>query len=369
MATHRALILHSRTEPLRLEKTPLPTATSGSAVVRVLAANIVPYQSEILTGIRPYPLSLPMTPGNTAIGRVHEVGPDSVSLTQDQLVYVDITLHARDNPSVSILHGIHGGGYPAAQKLMDGEWRNSTYAEYAKVPLENVYPLNEEVLMNKKGYTIEDLSFFPVFLVPFGGFAEVDVKPAESVIVGPATGRYGGAAVGIALALGASVVALGRNKSALGKLESIYGSTGRLATVALSGDAEADAASVKQAVLNPLGADVYIDLSPPGAGGSLLALGIDAVRSSGRCILMGGITEQVQIPYPLVMFKSIRIQGRFMYERDHVLRALQLLEAGLLKIGKDVGVETKSYDLENIETGLKTAAELTGWGSNVIVVP
>lgn len=369
MATHRALVLHSRSEPLALETHPLPNATPGSVIVRILAANIVPYQSEIITGVRPYPLSLPMTPGNTAIARVHEIGPDTTSLIQGQLVYVDITLRARDNPAVSILYGIHGGGYPAAQKLMDGEWRNSTYAEYAKVPLENVYPLNEEALVNKKGYTIQDLSFFPVFLVPFGGFAEVDLKPAETVIVGPATGRYGGAAVGIALALGASVVALGRNKSALGKLESIYGPTGRLATVALSGDPEADSASVKQSILNPQGADVYIDLSPPGAGGALLALGIDAVRSSGRCVLMGGITEQVQIPYPMVMFKSIRIQGRFMYERDHVVRALQLLEAGLLKIGKDVGIVTTSFGLEDVDTGLKTAAELTGFGSNVIIEP
>ena len=141
----------------------------------------VPYQSEILTGVRPYPLSLPLTPGNTAIARVHEIGPDTTSLTPGQLVYVDITIHARDDPSVIILHGVFGGGHPAAQKLMDGEWRNSSYAEYMKTPLENIYPLNEEALIKGRGYTIEDLSLFPVFLVPFGGFAEADDRPDEVI--------------------------------------------------------------------------------------------------------------------------------------------------------------------------------------------
>jgi len=66
-------------------------------------------------------------------------------------------VRGRDNPDVTLLYGIHGDGSPAAQKLMDGEWRNSTYAEYTKFPLENLYPLNEEVLVNKMGYTFSDL--------------------------------------------------------------------------------------------------------------------------------------------------------------------------------------------------------------------
>ncbi|KAH8901043.1 putative isopropanol dehydrogenase [Thozetella sp. PMI_491] len=369
MATHRALVLHSRSEPLQLETLPLPTATPGSLIVRVLATNIVTYQSEILTGVRPYPLSLPMTPGNTAIARIHEIGPDTTSLAPGQLVYIDISLRARDNPSVSILYGIHGGGYPAAQKLMDGEWRNGSYAEYAKVPLEIVYALNEEALFKRLGYSVEDLTLFPVLLVPFGGLAEVDVKPGETVIVGPATGRYGGAAVGVALALGATVVALGRNKAALAKLEAIYGATGRLSTVPLTGAAEADAAAIKGSVSNPQGADVYIDFSPPGVGGQLIGLGLDAIRPFGRFVMMGGITDEVSISYPLVMLKSIRIQGRFMYSREYVVRAIQMLECGLIKLGKDVGVETKAFGLEDIDAGLKTAAELTGWGNNVIVTP
>lgn len=151
MTIHRALVLHARDKPLVLEDVPRPAASAGDAIVRTLAADIVPYMKDVITNRRPYPLIVPMTPGNTAIARIHEVGPDSVFLKPGQLVFCDITIRARDNPSVSILYGIHGGGTPASQKLMNEVWRNGTYAEYARFPLENLYPLNEDRLIAKLG--------------------------------------------------------------------------------------------------------------------------------------------------------------------------------------------------------------------------
>ncbi|KAL4948733.1 isopropanol dehydrogenase [Aspergillus filifer] len=334
-ATHKALVLHSNDTPLKLETLPRPTASTGDAIVRILAADIVPYMGEVLDGRRPYPLSLPMTPGNTAIGRIDSVGPDSVSLQPGQLVLCDITIRARDNPAVSILYGIHGGGYPAAQKLMDNVWRNGTYAEYARFPLENLYPLNEELLLgsNKLGYTINDLCLMPVCLVPFGGLSEVDVKPGEVVIVAPATGR--------------------------------------LRTVRLIGDAAADTAAFRAAAGKPDGADVYIDFSPPAAEGSgLLALGVSALRPFGRCVVMGGMSGDIRFPYLEIMFKSIRIQGRFMYDRKHVVQFLRMVEAGLLPLGDKAGVvHTEEFGLEEIGQALEAAAKLTGWGSHVVLKP
>jgi hypothetical protein len=36
-------------------------------------------------------------------------------------------------------------------KLMEGEWRNGSFAEYAKFPMENVFRLDEEILCVKMG--------------------------------------------------------------------------------------------------------------------------------------------------------------------------------------------------------------------------
>ncbi|KAL2859468.1 isopropanol dehydrogenase [Aspergillus pseudodeflectus] len=370
MSTHKALVLHARDAPLTLETVPRPTVSTGDAIVRILAADIVPYMNDVLTNKLPYPLSLPMTPGNTAIGRIHEVGPDAVSLTPGQLVFCDITIRARDNPSVSILYGIHGGGYPAAQKLMDGVWRNATYAEYARFPLENLYPLDEDVLLGRLGYTINNLCLMPVGLVPFGGLSEVDVKPGEVVIIAPATGRYGGAAVAVALAMGATVIAAGRNGSALETLQRIHG-TARLRTVQLTDDAAANTEAFRVAAGKADGADVYLDLSPPAVqGSSLLASGIRALRPFGRCIVMGGHLGNIEFPYLEIMLKSIRIQGRFMYDRKHVLQMIQMVESGLLPLGEKCGVtHTEEFGLEGIEDALEAAAKLSGWGGHVVLKP
>uniref|UniRef100_A0A093VGY0 Alcohol dehydrogenase n=1 Tax=Talaromyces marneffei PM1 TaxID=1077442 RepID=A0A093VGY0_TALMA len=371
MATHRALVLRSRDKPLSLETVPRPTAKAGQAVVRILGADVAPYMAEVLDGSRQYPLSLPMIPGNSSIGRVVEVGPDAVKLTPGQLVFCNITILARDDPNVSILFGLHGGGYPAAQKLMDGEWRDATYAEYAKFPLENLYPLNEDVLFNKLGYTMSDLCLMPVCLVPFGGLSEVDVKPGEVVIVAPATGRYGGAAVAVALAMGATVVAAGRNKDALAALESIHASTGRLRTVALTEDPSSNAEAFKTAAGKPDGADVYIDFSPPAMkGSSLLVAAVKALRPFGRLVIMGGHLGEISVSYLDIMLKSIRIQGRFMYSRQHVLQLIQMTESGVLKFGSKLGInETQEYGLESIGDALQAAANLSGFGNHVVLKP
>lgn len=370
MSTHKALVLHARDKPLVLEDVPRPVVSTGDAIVRILAADIVPYMGDVISNKRPYPMTVPMTPGNTAIARIHEVGPDSVALKPGQLVFCDITIRARDNPSVSILYGIHGGGYPAAQKLMDGVWRNATYAEYTRFPLENLYPLNEDLLLGQLGYSINDLCLLPVCLVPFGGLCEVDVKPGEIVIVGPATGRYGGAAVNIALAMGAVVIAAGRNKAALEYLQMVHGTT-RLKIVQLTGDGTTDTELFRAAAGKPDGADVYLDLSPPAAqGSSLMASGIRSLRAFGRCIVMGGNAGNIDFPYLEVMFKSIRIQGRFMYDRRHVQQLIQMVEFGLLPLAKKAGVtRTEEFGLEQVDAALEAAGKLSGWGSHVVLKP
>ena len=163
MSTQRALVLTSRGTPLSLENVPMPSAVPGSVVVKVLSTYILSYLSSVLDGTAPYALSLPLTPGANTIGRIHAVGPDATLLKAGQLVFCDITVSARDDPDNAIMMGLHGGG---AMKLMEGEWRNGSFAEYAKFPMENVFVLDEEVLCGKMGYGIEDLCALPgTFLV------------------------------------------------------------------------------------------------------------------------------------------------------------------------------------------------------------
>ncbi|KAH8667450.1 isopropanol dehydrogenase [Tricladium varicosporioides] len=370
MATHRALVLNSTSQPPSLETSPIPTATAGSIIVKVLGLSVLPYLSSILDGTLPYALTTPLVPGSSCIGRVHDVGPDALTLKKGDLVYCDITVRARDEPDKAFLMGLHGG---AAMKLMEGEWRNGTFAEYAKFPMENCFVLDEEVLFRNMGVEVEDLCTISNFLVPFGGLTEIKIAPGDTVIVAPATGKFGGGAVTTALAMGASVVACGRNEKTLTAMAKIFSHTGRFTTLILTGDVPTDTAEIVSASRNGgKGADAFIDFSPASAVSSThIAAALGALKIGGRAAFMGGIPGNIEIPYGLVMMKNLRIQGRFMYSRETIVKFIKMIEKGNLRLGGiGTGWETVGrFSFEGIEEAIKLAAEETGWGRQVVFIP
>lgn len=151
-------MLKSTSEPLAIETRVIPTALPGTIIVKVLGTYVLPYLVDVFNGTLPYNLNLPMVPGVNSVARIHAVGSDATTLKKGQLVLCDQTVRARDAPELSILMGLHGGGAPM---LMEGEWRDGSFAEYAKFPLENVFALDEENLFGKLGYTVEDLCSLP----------------------------------------------------------------------------------------------------------------------------------------------------------------------------------------------------------------
>lgn len=52
-------------------------------------------------------------------------------------------MRGRDDPTCAFLMGIHEGYSEGSRTLMRGEWRDATFAEYAKLPLENCHVLDE----------------------------------------------------------------------------------------------------------------------------------------------------------------------------------------------------------------------------------
>ncbi|KAJ5806693.1 alcohol dehydrogenase [Penicillium riverlandense] len=225
--THRALVLNTIGEPLLLETRPTPQVTPGSAVIKILAAAVLSYSRDIYNGTRKYELPTPSVPGSGAVGRVTAVGADATKVKPGDLVFIDIYIRGRDDCSVGALLGINDGHSEVSKCMMRGEWRDSTYSEYARLPLENCFPLNEKRLLGSPaegglGYTIDELLYVAVQLVPFGGLRAIGLDICDKVIISPATGAFGSAAVQVALAMGASVIAMGRNKEALKKLKSMF---------------------------------------------------------------------------------------------------------------------------------------------------
>ncbi|KAI4130857.1 MAG: hypothetical protein LQ338_001534 [Usnochroma carphineum] len=368
--THRALVLSSLSSPPSVQNIPKPNSTPGSALVRVLVANVLPYARIAYTGNRDAPMPTPFVIGSAAVGRVESIGADATLLSPGQLVFVDTFIRARDDPTTSFLFGFREGPTEGSKKLMAEAWRDSTYAEFARVPLENCYPIDEVRLLGKPedgglGYHVEDLAFLNMQAVPFGGLRDLNIRAGDTVIVAPATGSFSGAAVQLAVAMGARVIAASRNLKAL---EEIAATNDRISIAQLKcNDVQADLLTLQK--FGQI--DAYLDISPPAAAQSThIESCLMAVKPYGKVSLMGGIRDHIKIPYMLVMFRSIQLRGRFMYERGDVQALVKLYEQGLLRVGPDAGYKpSPKFGLEEWEKAFEEAEKISSWNEQVLIAP
>lgn len=303
---HTALVLEDREAGFELKTIPVPQLEAGSAIVSIEAAGILPYHLKV---IRHYPIPTPLVGGFSAIGRIAAAGPDAVSLQPGQLVYVDCVVHARDNPDAFFLSAVIEGFSDESKRLMRDVWRDGSFAEYMKAPLENCIPLLENQLCKELGYTIPELTYMAFLLVPYGGLAKIQLLPGETVVISPATGGYGRAAVQVAVAMGARVIAMGRNEEKLAALKAHANrasSNANIEIVAISGDENQDLAA-----LRAFGTiDAALDLTPSSAASSShTKSAIRSLRRGGRISLMGS-TQNIGVGEILTNNITLRGENR-----------------------------------------------------------
>ncbi|PON28848.1 hypothetical protein TGAM01_v201956 [Trichoderma gamsii] len=367
---HRAIILKSVEKDLsgvHLESIATPKVEAGSAIVRILSAGVLSYQRDIYDGTRDYPLPKPLVGGFCAVGRVVALGHDAVSLEVGKLVFLDCVIRARDDLDAMILSGISDGFNENAQKLLRDVWRDGLFAEYAKFPLESCVPLDETRLCHELGYTVQELTYLGYLLVAFGGLRDIKLEPGETIAICPATGGFGGAGVQVAVAMGARVIAMGRNEQELDRLRKhILGGTpgANIETVTITGDEDKDSA----ALLKFGALDAVLDFSPAAASKSAHLNGaIRALRRKGRVSLMGGFGDG-PLPSFQIIANDITIKGKFMYERDDMTQFIRMLERGLFPKGENF-VIPKSFSLDDWKAALDMGAEYTGAGRFVVITP
>lgn len=361
---HQALVQTAYAQPLEVKTVPTPQVTSGSALVKTLYTPIVSYTKEVVYGTRKYLYPTPFVFGPSGFGRVVALGPDSTSLELGQLVYVDSVIRSRNDPSDMLLLGTTHCGTEGSSKLQRDVWRNGTSADYVSVPLENVFPLNEEVLIHKLEYRLQELAMMSRFLVPYGGLVDINLRVGKTIIVTPATGAFSGAAVALAVAMGATVIAMGHNESALLELTKRFGD--RVKTVRITNDVALDTQALKDVASGPIGA--VLELSPPASAQSThIQSAILALRHGGRVSLMGGITENYSMPIRTIMRKDITLKGKWMYERVDILSFIRLVESGVLNVGAKVGLSiVGEYTLSDWEEALDKASQEARWDAGVI---
>lgn len=367
--TMKALVCEEVGQPLKLKTLPTPQATIGSVVVQVLCVSSHKSIPVMLSGKSFFTFPTPITPGNTAIGRVAAVGQDTTALEVGQLVMLEAFIRGRDNPDVQILWGFFDGLSPESKKFMANNWSMGSYAEYVRAPLENTWALDEKRLCGSPsegglGYTVEDLAATAELLIPYAGLRTIGVQAGETVVIAPATGGFSSAAVAAAHAMGARVIAMSRDVETLKKLQRRFPD---MRIVPNTGDALADTAALK--ALGPI--DAYLDISPPQAAGSThIRSCFMALRQYGRASLMGMVNADLSMSYMLGVGSNLTVRFQFMYEREDVKAMVKLIESGRLRLGEAGGYEVCGrYKLEEIEECIRVTAANSKAGQMVLVTP
>ena len=232
-------------------------------------------------------------------------------------------------------------------------FRHGSFAEQMLVPTENAIPIGAIDPAEAGRWCALN-----VLLVPYGGLLAANLQAGETVLISGATGNFGGAGVAVALAMGAGcVVCAGRNEAMLKDLERRFG--GRVRTVKLAGDEEADQERIRHAAPGPI--DCVLDLLPPSAGTKPVRAAAMTVREFGRVVLMGGVGmlggDDLAIPYPWIMRNSITIRGQWMYPREANVRLTALVRSGLLDLSQ---FEVTEFALPDANKAVAHAAAYGG---------
>ncbi|MBL6614608.1 MAG: zinc-binding dehydrogenase [Reyranella sp.] len=354
----KAAVLKALGSPLAVETVPDPVLGTGEVIVDVAATKVLAYAGDVLSGQRRYLLEPPIVPGAGCIGRVREVGPDATELAPGDWVFCDPTVRSRDNAQAPdiILQGLTAGSQRALrlQKYFhDGSW-----AERTRVPTECVVRIGAISDAEAVSWCA-----FGNFAVAYGGYVAANLQPGETVLVNGATGAFGSGGVAVALAMGAStVIATGRNQQALDDLARRFGK--RVRPVRMAGDEERD----RQAILDLAGApiDCVLDLLPPAATPAQVRAALLTVRPYGRVVLMGGVRQDVGVPYDWLMRHCITIHGQWMYRRDAIPRLIALVRSGLLSLEHH---QAKCFGLDDVNEAIAHAAAHAGPFSMTVLRP
>lgn len=344
---------------LSLEQVAVPEPRSGTVRVRMEAVPLLSYLGAYTEGKLPYwyPAG-PFTPGTNGIGTVDAVGSDVYHLTPGQRVAVSPCLVANeiaDDPA-QVLIGLTGISPDSGPML--AAWGDGTVAEHVLMPASVLAPLD-----GLDHLPAERLAAFGKFVVPLGGLLRGRLAPGETLVVNGASGYFGSAAVLLGLAMGAErVVAAARTKESLDDLVRAAGK--RVIPVALTGDAEADAKTLKEAA-GGRGAHLAFDQVGRASDPNSTLAALKSLRRGGRLVLMGSMTVPLPLTYGDMLANDWEVIGNFMYRPGAFQAVTALVRSGLLDLGL---VRVSSFAFSELPEAMQQAAKMRSLDCTVLKI-
>lgn len=344
---------------LTLEELPDPLIQSGGVVVRMLAVQIPAYTRVLVEGGRGG-IATPTVLGIGGIGTVEEVADDVTTVRPGETVLCTGFLRSgRVAEPEEVLLGWTGiggrGATTATTDRMRRVWRTGTFAERTLMP-------GSAVLALPGADAYPDpvkLAFLPWLSVAAGAMERSGMTAGNRVVVLGGSGQMGGAAVLLALARGAAmVVAVGRDASSLARLEAL---DSRVRAVQSVGDRAVDAAAISAALGGE--ADVVIDALGPTPTPDLTMAGFDTIRTDGTMVLLGGVRQNLPIPYDQLMRRRVTLRGSWMCSEETAFRVWRQIQAGVIDLS---ALDVATIGLADPTAALTRAEQTRGLSIQVL---
>jgi NADPH:quinone reductase-like Zn-dependent oxidoreductase len=305
---------HGGPEVLRYELAPVPQLGPHDALVRVRACALNHLDIWTRVGARGWKIPLPHILGNDVAGEVAAVGSRVLHLQPGLECFVHPGL-----PGGPTAERLRGDDNVAADYNIVGLFSDGGYAQYVRVPADNVLPKPARL-------SWEEAAAFPLtFLTAWHmlGRRRSGLRSGETVLVVGANSGVGTAAIQVAKARGARVIATagGEDKAAFAK------GLGADEVV----DHYARAGEIHKAVYeltDGQGVDVAVDH----VGAAVFMQCVKALRRGGRLVTCGTTTGgQFEVDVQMLYAKHLTLYGSFMGSMGETLELLPLVERGVLK--------------------------------------
>ncbi len=291
---------------LRYEDAPIPVLESGDVLIRLKAASVNHLDIFVRRGIRVRRMSLPHIPGSDGAGIIAQIGPSVDAIHVGERVLISSGMSCG-----SCNMCVTGRENLCREYHLLGTLENGTYAEFVRVPAENVLPIPE-------GLDFAEAAAIPlVFLTAWHMLVTLaKIQEGETVLIHGAGSGVGSAGIQLAKYFGARVIVVASSDEKLEKAK-LLGSD-----EVINYRVDDFAERVNQ-ITNRRGVDIVLEH----IGGKILEKCIPILGRGGRLVTCGATIDflaTIDLRYLYSRHQSLL--GSWVGTRMELLHVLRLFE-------------------------------------------
>ena len=303
---------HGGVEKLRYEEAPEPTlADPNDAIVKLKAASLNHIDIWVRRGLTGIEIALPHILGGDGAGVIAEVGDRVRNIkTGDAVCLYPPSGCGRCEFCITDRE------YMCVQLRVLGERENGTYAEYARVPARNCFPIPPDL-------SFEQAAAFPLVYITVWRMlvTNAQLKPGEHVLILGIGGGVATAALQLAAYIGTHIIVTSSSDEKLEKAKTLGSEHG-------INYKNADFAKEVRRLTGKRGVDVVVDC----VGGDGWIKSLASLAKGGRLVTCGA-TAGANPPTDMrrIFWNNLKIFGSTLGDRAEFREVLNFMEASRTK--------------------------------------